>query len=112
MQYLKQHEFYVYHDGANVMARRGTLAPVVAKTFPSRKAKDSNGKEAEMSAQDAHDFVQTIVNPKGLAHDHPSLKVEAEGYPGKTGFHHPSFQQAISGNCEAFVKAAYAAGKK
>lgn len=97
---LKQHQFYVYYDGANVMARWADRQPVVAKTFPKRLVKDSKGIESDVSAQDAHDFVQTVVNPTGIKHDHPTLE-------GK-GFHAPAFQDQISANCEAFVKAAYA----
>lgn len=87
---LKQHNFYVYYDGNKVMARMGDRAPVVAKTCKT--------------PQDAHDLVQTIVNPTGIKHDHPTLE-------GK-GFHHRAFQEQISANCEPFVKAAYEAAAK
>lgn len=82
---LKQHQFYVYYDGPNVMARMGKQPAVVAKVCKT--------------AQEAHDEVQKIVNPKNLKHDDASL--------GGKGFHHDAFQDAISANCEAFVKAAY-----
>lgn len=85
---LDQHRFYVYYEENRVMARMDKLAPVVAETCKT--------------PQDAHDKVQTIVNPRGLKHD----------AFGPKGFHDERFQNAISTNCEAFVKAAYAAAKK
>ncbi len=84
---LKQHQFYVYHDGPSVFARMGAKAAVLAETCASPQA--------------AYDRVQSVVNPLGKRHDDPAF----EG----RGFHHPAFQSAISANCEAFVKAAYAA---
>lgn len=83
---LKQHEFYVYYDGNKVMARMQKQPPVVAKICAS--------------PQEAHDEVQKIVNPKALKATDASL--------GGRGFLHENFQNAISANCEAYVKAAYA----
>ena len=80
---LKQHQFYVYNDGLNVMARAGDQAPVVAKVCKT--------------PQEAHDEVQKVVNPTGAK----------PASIGPKGFLEPKFQQAISKNCEAFVKAAY-----
>jgi hypothetical protein len=96
---LKQHAFYAYHDENRVMARMGDRDPVVAQ-------------ECE-TPQEAHDLVQKIINPTGLRHDDPSLQTETPDHPEPrmrkaTGFHHPSFQDKISDNCESFVKAAYA----
>lgn len=81
---LSQHKFYVYYDGPKVFARRGQEPAVVAEEFAT--------------AQQAHDKVQTIVNPEGK---------HAIDF-GRQGFHAAAFQDAISGNCEAYVKAAYA----
>ena len=90
---LKQHEFYVYHSENRVMARMGDQEPVVAKTCKT--------------AQEAHDEVQAIINPqKKLPSDFGKDSIGRD-----MGFHHPDFQNAISGNCEAFVKAAYAAAQ-
>jgi hypothetical protein len=83
---LTQHEFYVYHDENRVYARRREEEAVLARTLDT--------------PQDAHDLVQSIVNPDGLHCKHKSL--------GEKGFHHPSFQEAISENCREFVEAAYA----
>lgn len=88
---LKQHNFYVYYSGANVMARMGKRAPVIAKTCES--------------PQVAHDEVQKIVNP----HRHVPSDFGLDSLGREIGFHHPDFQNAISPNCEAFVKAAYGA---
>lgn len=79
-----RHEFYVYHDGADVFARRGSEPPVLAETCESPQA--------------AHDKVQEVVNPTGRPHDKW----------GPRGFHEEAFQAAISGNCKEYVEAAYA----
>lgn len=86
---LKQHEFYVYYEGASVFARAGKHERVLM---------------AELKTpQEAHDLVQTIVNPDG--HNH--LNFSQPDAKGNTGFHHESFQGAISKNCEAAVRKAY-----
>lgn len=89
---LTQHQFYVYHDANNVMARMDKREPVVAKTCTT--------------AQEAHDLVQTIVNPENKRPE-DFKQIDSLGRP--MGFHSDEFQSAISGNCEAFVTAAYAA---
>lgn len=83
---LTEHEFYVYHSGEKVYARRGKEPPVLAKTCDT--------------PQDAADLVQAVVNPLGMRHDDKRL----EG----RGFHHAGFQASISPNCQEFVEAAYA----
>jgi hypothetical protein len=87
---LTQHSHYVYYDENKVLARRGTEKPVVAMTCDS--------------VQDAHDVVQSIVNPSKLLPGDPSLEGQ--------GFHHPAFQAAISENCRAYVEAAYSSAGK
>lgn len=82
---LKQHSHYVYYSENRIMARKGDLAPVVARVCET--------------PQEAHDAVQEIVNPGKLRHDDPSFEGQ--------GFHHPLFQLAISGNCADFVEQAY-----
>lgn len=90
---LKEHQFYVYHDGPNVMARSGNAKPVVARVCKSPQA--------------AHDVVQEVVNPEGR--DAKFYRVMKDGVVvSDLGFLDPRFQAAISKNCEAFVKAAYA----
>lgn len=84
---LKQHSHYVYHSENRVYARRGTEDPVLAKTCET--------------AQEAYDFVQSIVNPQKL--------LPTDAAFGNLGFNHPDFQAAIAGNCKDFVEAAYAA---
>lgn len=83
---LTQHEFYAYYDENRVYARRREEKAVLAQTLDT--------------PQDAHDLVQSIVNPNDLHCKHKSL--------GEKGFNHPSFQESISENCRAFVEAAYA----
>lgn len=82
---LKQHRFYVYYSGADVLAREGDRDPIVAETLDS--------------PQDAHDRVQSIVNPEG----------RRPADFGPLGFNDPAFQDAISGNCEEYVRRAYSA---
>lgn len=87
---LKQHEFYVYHDENRVMARMGEQAPVVAETLETPQA--------------AHDKAQAIINPTGKA---AADFKEIDTLGREKGFHSAEFQDAISGNCEAYVKTAY-----
>ena len=87
---LTQHEFYVYNEENRVMARMGTEKPVVAETLEDNQAAAAR--------------VQSIVNPTGRTADSFN-EVNAAGF--KVGFHSKEFQDAISGNCEAYVKAAY-----
>lgn len=87
---LNQHQYYVYHEENRVMARMGDNEPVVAETLDTAQA-------AEMK-------VQTIVNPEGKKPD-DFAEVNAAGH--KLGFLSKEFQDAISPNCEAYVKAAY-----
>lgn len=87
---LKQHAFYVYHDGNKVMARMGDNAPIVAETLDT--------------AQAAYDKVQSIINPTGRA---PDSFAETNAAGQKMGFLSKEYQDAISPNCEAYVKAAY-----
>lgn len=82
---LKQHEFYVYHQGATVLARRHREDPVVA--------------EALESPQAAYDKVQSILNPAGLS---------AESIDPRLGFLAPAFQAQISERSREYVEAAYA----
>lgn len=95
---LLQHEFYVYHAGPLVYARWGDREPVLAR-------------ECE-TPQEAHDVVQSVVNPRGRRHDHKDYWVDRTVDVERTrvclGFNHPKFQAQISGNCEAFVRDAYA----
>lgn len=84
---LKQHTYYVYYEGSLVYARMEDREPVLAETMKT--------------PQEAHDKVQTIVNPGGRA---------ASSF-GHKGFLEPEFQAAISDNCKAYVVAAYAAAE-
>lgn len=81
---LTQHEFYVYYDGPKVYARMGEQEPVVVEEFDT--------------AQEAHDRVQSIINPDGL---------RPEQVHEKLGFLSPEFQEGISVRCEEYVRAAY-----
>lgn len=80
---LRQHDFYVYYSGDKVLARMGTRSPKVI--FKAT------------SPQEAHDIVQTIINPDAKSH------VEF----GPTGYHSEEFQSQISANCEKVVREAY-----
>lgn len=82
---LKQHTYYVYYEGNLVYARMENREPVLAETLKT--------------PQEAHDKVQSIVNPGGRS---------AASF-GPKGFLEAEFQGAISKNCEAYVVAAYAA---
>lgn len=81
---LRQHNFYVYHEGDTIYARMMDRSPVIVE-----KAK---------SVQEAYDKVQQIVNPKGLQ----------ASYFGPEGFLSDKFQREISTNCEKIVREAYA----
>lgn len=94
---LKQHRYYVYHDGATVFARMEDKAPVVIAECASPQA--------------AADKVQSIINPLKLKHEDLHKGDLEKGTADWRGFRHPDFQNAISGNCEKAVKAAYAAKK-
>lgn len=111
---LKEHQFYVYHQGEKVFARRRNEEPVLSETLASPQA--------------AHDFIQKVVNPTGIHHskydkfETRRVKVkneetgaeeeqEVEVNVGK-GYNDPEFQASISANCEKYVNEAYAkAGK-
>lgn len=80
------HKYYVYYDGGRVFARMEKREPVLVREFAT--------------AQEAHDFVQKVVNPSGKA---------AREF-GPKGFLEESFVQKISGNCEAIVVEAYRKG--
>lgn len=80
---LKQHKYYVYYDENKVYARMDMRPPVLVMECPN--------------PQDAHDLVQSIVNPDNI---HPSTL-------GQDGFLSQRFQERISPNCEATVKKAY-----
>lgn len=95
---LKQHNYYVYHDGSTVFARKEDFAPVVAKECAS--------------PQEAHDYVQSVINPAGKRpQDFRECKIDPKtGKPDPTkplGFLSKEFQDAISPNCEKVVRAAY-----
>lgn len=87
---LKQHKYYVYHEGPIVYARMDDLERVEVQTC--------------VDAQAAHDKVQSIVNPTMRSFD--SFQ-EVDKLGRKMGFHSKEYQDAISDNCEATVKAAY-----
>lgn len=78
------HEFYVYHDGCDVLARKAGAVAIVAETFDT--------------PQEAADKVQSIVNPDNKHHHQI----------GPRGFLEVSFQKQISARCQAYVEAAYA----
>jgi hypothetical protein len=78
------HEYYIYHDGCDVFARRRLEAPVLTETFGTE--------------QQAHDRVQAIINPDKKRH---------EDY-GPRGFNSPDFQSQISARCKLYVESAYA----
>lgn len=80
---LKNHEFYVYHEGSTVFARAGNRSPVILQTFDT--------------PQEAHDKVQSIINPTNKQHQDF----------GPDGFLSEEFQLSISDNCRAAVEAAY-----
>jgi hypothetical protein len=80
---LRQHDYYVYYDGSRVYARMGDRPPVLARECKT--------------PQEAHDFVQRIINPEGKRKEDFAQ-----------GFNDPQFQKAISASCEAFVRDAYA----
>ncbi|MEZ0263017.1 MAG: hypothetical protein ACAH80_18575 [Alphaproteobacteria bacterium] len=96
---LKQHKFYVYHDGAKIFARMDDLDPVLVEECKGGGLDDEG--QPKSPAQEAHDKVMTILNPKGLKHTRF----------GPRGFLEDSFQKDISKHCEATVTAAYAKGK-
>jgi len=87
---LVQHEFYIYHDGPVVYGRKLGLGAKVVKQCAS--------------AQEAYDYVQSVINPEGRAH--------SEFMDGDipTGFNSVEFQEQISPNCKSVVEAAYAEG--
>jgi hypothetical protein len=80
----KKHKYYVYYEGEIVYARQDNLEPVVLEKCET--------------AQEAHDKVQAIVNPGNRRHEDFGLK----------GLNSDEFQSAVSLNCEAAVKSAYA----
>lgn len=100
---LLQHRYYVYHDGANIFARMEFKKPILVETCAT--------------AQDAYDKVQSIINPTGRKPDSfAEVNVnhftgdpikDASGNEIKLGFLSKEFQDAISPNCEDYVKAAY-----
>ena len=116
---LSQHEFYVYHEGAIVYARRREEDRVVVKECAT--------------PHEAYKFVQTVVNPNNLTPAdflykegdkdkqgqlvltgvRPSPDTEETlgrsfvGEESHWGFLHPDFQNAISKNCRATVEEAY-----
>lgn len=93
---LRQHEFYVYHDGETVFARMRDISPVVVKKHETTDA--------------AALYVHSIVNPKRLRPD-DFTETNKHGVP--LGLNSPAFQAAISDNCKATVIEAYkAAGVK
>lgn len=81
------HKFYVYYDGNKVLARMEDQKPVVAETLAT--------------PQEAHDRVQSILNPRG----------QAPAEFGPAGFLEPAFQGSISGRSEKYVRDAYAAAE-
>lgn len=83
---LKQHQFYVYHEGSIVYARMENRDPVIIETSASPQA--------------AADKVQSIVNPQGR---------KAVDY-GDEGFLSKTFQEQVSANCEKAVREAYGKG--
>lgn len=101
---LKQHKFYVYYEGDTVYARADTRDRVVIVKCEADPNPDP--KLARTAAQVAHDYVQTIVNPDHIHHEHPSVRTPDS--KGNFGFHHEAFQGKISQRCEAAVRAAYA----
>ena len=104
---LLQHKYYVYHDAGDVFARMDDQEPILVESFDD--------------PHQAYLKVQSIVNPTGRAADtfteiKRDLKgepiLDANGNPKTMGYNSKEFQDAISPNCEAYVKAAYGVGKK
>lgn len=107
---LKQHEFYVYHTGEKVYARRRDEAPVLAETLKT--------------PQEAAAKVQSVVNPANVHHSaydkfetrrvkavNPETGIEEEVDAQVNvglGYNDPDFQGRISANCEKYVNEAYA----
>jgi hypothetical protein len=94
---LTQHEFYIYHDGSDVYARRRDEPPVLAESFDT--------------PQQAYERVQEIINAEG---GQPAKDQDGRSYTiysyhrfGIQGFHDPRFQATISDNCRAYVEEAY-----
>lgn len=95
-----QHEYYLYHEENRVHARIKGQPPVVVKEFALDADHGKDIDDLPITAnQAAHDFVQSVINPRGL---------EARKF-GKMGFLSPVFLAMVSERCEPVVKAAYAA---
>ena len=99
------YKYIVYYEENRVLAKMDDLDPVLVREFEA--GQDENGRPVS-AAQAAHDFVQTVVNPK---------KFKPEDFGNDSlgrcmGFLHPDFQSQISDNCKALVLAAYDAAKK
>lgn len=106
---LKQHDYYVYHEGKRVYGRRFAEERVLIEECETPQA--------------AHDLVQQIINPSGRpASSFNALRPlrDAEGKIVRddkgdvvkeivnVGYHAAEFQNQISDNCRAVVDAAYA----
>lgn len=77
------YKYYVYYDGCKVFARKDDLEPIEIAEYAT--------------AQEAHDYVQSIINPEGRS---------ADSY-GYKGFLSEEFQAKIEGNCAEVVINAY-----
>lgn len=87
---LSKHAYYIYHEGQNVHARMGERERVLVEKCKTPEA--------------AFEKVQSIINPTGRTAD---SFAEVDKLGRQLGYLSAEFQNAISKNCEKFVKAAY-----
>lgn len=101
---LKQHQFYVYYEGATVYARAGDKERVVVDQF------EDTGKLGEpdyySGVQKAHDLVQSILNPESWDLSKKFAKPDSTAKK-NIEWHHEDYQKLISPYSEATVRAAY-----